>query len=147
MTGRGRGFSFKKPEFEEKPSDEQSEIGSTLSTTSSFPILGRGGRGVQVRSQIVNPQQSTDSSDVESSVSAFPLLGRGRGMLAAGRLATTSDPSSDVKTSESDQIELVKQFTKGQFDDLPSPQKKVSDSSGRGRSSGKFEMSFVFVLS
>jgi len=137
MAGRGRGFLFKKPEDEEKAIDDQSEVASSIST---FPILGRGGRGIklQTQSQLSTPQQTTDStSDAESNISAFPLLGRGRGMLSSiGRGAGTS---SEPKSSESDPIEQAKQYAIGQFDDLTSP-KKVSSSSGRGRSSGKLNL-------
>jgi hypothetical protein len=135
MTGRGRGFLFKKPEEDEKSTDDRSEVASTIS---NFPILGRGGRGIklQAQSQLSTVQQTTDSpSDADSSVSVFPLVGRGRGMLSSigrGAGATSSEP----KSSESDPIEQAKQYVTGQFDDLTSP-KKVSSSSGRGRSSGK----------
>jgi aubergine-like protein len=131
MTGRGRGFLLKKIE-DENAADEQSDVGSSIST---FPILGRGGRGMKLPTQSLStPQQTTTdtTSDSDSNVSAFPLVGRGRGILSTlGRGTTSSEP----KSSESDPIEQAKQFATGQFDDLSSP-KKISSSSGRGRSSG-----------
>ena len=75
----------------------------------------------------------------------FPLIGRGRGKVLTLGKVTPPSTSSEQKSSESDPAVITKQFSKGQFDDL-SP-KKVSSSSGRGRSSGKFEISSIgFII-
>lgn len=132
MKGRGRGFLFKTTE-DEKPTDDQSDLRSSAST---FPILGRCGRGMRPSSQLISTQQSTDSrSDGDSGVSVFPSIGRGRGLLSLLGKGGTS--SSESKSSETDPIKHAKQYFQGQFDDSTS--KKVSSSSGRGRSSGNYD--------
>lgn len=135
MAGRGRGFTLKKPI---NPPSSDDKLDDTPAAPSAFNLLVGRGRGIQLRSTL--PRQAAPSSEIPSSTSLIPLLGRGRGLFAAAR-GPAVPPS--IVSSESDSIEPVKQFSKDQFADVEVP-KQISDSSGRGRSSGEHKFCFIF---